>query len=195
MKTPSNPPSSQADSSFSPDAESTEFLDLLEAQQKIKSNRVPGVRSVLVVLSSRGICFDRESLKQKISMAYPEAAVFFKTTSGDAIGPEAPRPVDLLIDFTAPGSHQPWFYSRKLRSMSRVAIGRNAGFFRKSIYDKIWDEKALQSELPEERMAQERVIQQNVLALAGVAIFQMGDTPQDLSQTIALGLPPIRRLR
>jgi hypothetical protein len=176
------------------DVESEQFLKLLAEQEKIKSNRVPGVRTVLVVLSSRGMVYDTESLRQKVLLAYPEAAVFFRTTGGKSIGLAAPGRVDLLIDFTGPRQRQGLFYSRRLRSIARVAVGRNAGLFRKRLYDRVFDEKAPNADMPSELLERERWVQRQVLALAGIPLSQMGDTPPDRGQSIALELPALKRL-
>lgn len=176
------------------DSESEQFLKLLADQDKVRNNRVPGVRTVLVMLSSRGMVFDMESLRQKILLAYPEVAVFFRTTSGKSVGVPAPNRVDLLIDLTAPRSRQGLFYSRRLRGMSRFAVGRNAGFFRKGSYDRVFDEKDPKAGVPADALTAERYVQRQVLSLAGVALAQMGDTPRDLGQTIALDLPSMKRL-
>jgi hypothetical protein len=176
------------------DAESEQFLNLLADQEKIRAQRVPGVRTVLVVLSAKGMVYDMESLRQKILLAYPDAAVFFRTTSGASIGVAAPNRADLLIDLTAPRSRQGIFYSRKLRGMARFAVGRNAGFFRKGSYDRIFDEKDPKASVPSDQLARERYVQRQVLALAGIALAQMGDTPPDRGQSIALELPSLKRL-
>lgn len=176
------------------DSESEQFLSLLSEQEKIRAQRVPGVRTVLVVLSAKGMVYDMESLRQKILLAYPDAAVFFRTTSGKPIGVAAPNRLDLLIDLTAPRSRQGLFYPRKLRSMARFAVGRNAGLFRKGSYDRIFDEKDPGASVPSDQLARERYVQRQVLALAGVALAQMGDTPPDRGQSIALELPSLKRL-
>jgi hypothetical protein len=175
------------------DHQSELFLDILSRQDQVKTSRVAGVRTVLVVLSSRGMVFDMESLRQKVLLAYPEAAVFFRTTSGKSVGVAAPNRVDLLIDLTGPGQRQGWFYSRKLRSISRVAAGRNAGLFRKRIYDRVFDEKKATG-LPADLLERERLVQRKVLESAGVAVAQMGDTLPDRGKSIALDLPPLKRL-
>lgn len=176
------------------DVESQDLLKILEEQERIKSNRIPGVRTVLVVLSARGVVFDVEALRQKILLAYPDAVVFFRTTSGKSWGAASPDRVDLLIDFTGPGQRQGIFYSRRLRSMARVAVGRNAGFFRKGSYDRVVDEKARAAQLPSDLLARERAVQREVLGLAGVPLALMGDTGADLSHTIALNLPSFKKL-
>ena len=176
------------------DNESVGLMHLLEDEQKIRMNRVPGVRTVLVVLSSRGMAFDRDSIRQKIILTYPEAVIFFKNTRGDDLGAKAPSQVDLLIDLTGPRQKQCLFYARKLRKTARVATGRNVGFFRKNIYDKVFDEKAHMKELPLDLLERERMVQKQVLALAGVALAQTGNATADLSKKIALDLPPMGRL-
>jgi sensor histidine kinase YesM len=175
------------------DAQSESLLLLLAEQERIRSNRSAGVKTVLVVLSAQGMVFDTESLRQKILLAYPEAAVFFRTTSGSAVGVSSPDHVDLLIDFTGPGQRQGLFYARKLRSVARVAVGRNAGFFRKSIFDRLYDEKVNRAKLPLDLLTKERFVQKEVLALAGVPLAQMGDVPTDQGKTIGLEISSLRK--
>jgi hypothetical protein len=176
------------------DGQSEGFLTLLAKQEAVRSQKVPGVRTVLVVLSAAGVVFDVEALRQKILLSYPEAAVFFRTTDGKSIGAASPDQLDLLIDFTGPGARQGLFYAKKLRRMSRVAVGRNAGFFRRRIYDRVFDEVALQKNIPTEKLSKERRVQKEVLALAGIPFVQGGDTPADRGKSIALELPPLKRL-
>lgn len=176
------------------DSESKLFFQVMGDSDRVRSARLNGVRNVLVVLSSRGMVFDMEALRQKILIAYPEAAVFFRTTDGTPIGSDAPEKVDLLIDLTGPGQRQPWCYSRKLRRMARFAVGRNAGFFRKKLYDRVYDEKKNVSQLPTETLQRERFVQKHVLALAGVAFVQAGDSAPDRGKITPLELPPFARL-
>lgn len=176
------------------DKESDACLAQMMTDEQVKLNRVPNVQFVLVVLSSAGLVFDKGALSQKIMASYPNGAVFFQNTDGNAIGPECPPHVDLLIDFTGPGQRQSLFFSKKLRKMARIAVGRNAGLFRKRIYDRIFDEKAQNSKVPKEILQRERFVQRKVLNLAGVAFLQAGETPIDQSKTIALELPPMHRL-
>ncbi len=179
------------------DSETQALLTLLlEEQEKVRAKRVPNVRTVLVVLSSRAMVYDVEALRQKVVLAYPGAAVFFRTTKGRPVGATCPPHVDLLIDLTGPRQRQNWFYALGLRRMARVAVGRNAGLFRKRVYDpdRIFDEKspAIAKQLPEDLLARERFVQRQVLALAGVPLAQHGDATPDLGKSIALALPPLR---
>jgi len=176
------------------DRESEALIQLLDHQEKIRSFRVPGVRTVLVVLSSRGIVYDVESLRTKILISYPDAAVFFRNTRGDAMGAPAPSQVDLLIDLTGPGQRQGLLMAHGLRKMARVAVGRNAGLFRKRIYDRVFDEKSNPPGLPKDLLQKERYVQRQVLELAGIPLAQQGDPLQDLGRSIALNLPPMQRM-
>lgn len=161
--------------------------------QKVRSHRVNGVKTVIVVISAHGMVFDIESLRQKVLLSYPEAAVFFRTTLGKPVGAVAPERVDLLIDFTGPRQRQGIFYARKLRKAARVAVGRNAGFFRKKLYDRVFDEKAQKATLPVDFLKRERIVQRYVLELAGVAFVPMGDVPPDRGKITPLELPPLAR--
>ncbi len=181
-------------SDVSSDAETQAYLAQIASQERIRANKVAGVRTVLVVLSAAGMVFDIEALRQKILLTYPDAAIFFQTTDGKAIGATVPQQVDLLIDFTGPGQRQGLFHARKLRGMARIAVGRNAGLFRKKIYDRVFDEKAQKASNPDQPLKGERVIQRAVLELAGIALVQAGDSLPDRGKTIALELPPFARL-
>jgi hypothetical protein len=176
------------------DSESEALFHVLGEQEKLRSASVAQVRTVLVVLSSRGMVFDTESLREKILLSYPQAAVFFLNTLGKPKGPAAPRQIDLLIDFTGPGQRQSLFLAKKLRRMARVTVGRNAGFFRKKIYDRVFDEKAQAATLPKERLQLERVVQRALLEMAGIPVVQAGPTLADLGKSIALSLPPMQKL-
>jgi hypothetical protein len=176
------------------DSESTHFLALMAELERTKGNRVPGVRTVLVVLSSAGMVYDIEALRQKVLLSYPDAAVFFLTTTGKPIGSHAPGQVDLLIDFTGPRQRQGLLFAKKLRRIARVTVGRNAGFFRKKIYDRVFDEKAKSSGLPSEVLERERHVQREVLALSGVAFVPAGDTPPDRGKITPMELPPFAKL-
>ncbi len=182
------------DSIESMDQESVNCLAQMAAQEKVFLNRIPDVKFVLVILSARGMAFDLEALRQKITLAYPEAAVFFQTTEGKSVGLETPSHVDLVVDFTGPGQRQSLCYAKKLRKMGKFVVGRNAGFFRKRIYDRIFDEKIEAAEVPREMLQRERFVQKKVMNLAGVAFVQTSETPPDRGKTIALELPGMLKL-
>ena len=174
------------------DQESERCLALMAQQEKVLASRVEAVRTVLVVLSAKGMVYDLSALRQKIVLAYPDATIFFQTTSGKAIGALVPESVDLLVDFTGPGARQGMFYAKKLRRRARFAVGRNSGFFRKKIYDRIFDEIEMESEIPQELLQKERFVQKKILNLAGVAFTYAGETPPDRGKTIALELPSMQ---
>src|SRR5690242_16341766 len=96
------------------DTESEACLTQILEQDEVLSHRVPGVKFVLIVLSAKGMVFDREALRQQVILAYPDAVVFFQTTVGKSIGPNPPDQIDLLIDFTGPGQRQGLFYAKKM---------------------------------------------------------------------------------
>jgi hypothetical protein len=200
MTTPSNPnqnhPNSNRDVIYpsSLDPESKAFFERMAEYQKVRANKVNGVKTVLIVISARGMVFDIESLRQKVILSYPEAAVFFRTTLGKPIGALAPERVDLLIDFTGPGQRQGLFYARKLRKTARFAVGRNAGLFRKKLFDRVFDEKAQAASLPVDMLKRERLVQRHILELAGVAFVPMGDVPPDRGKVTPLELPPLARV-
>ncbi|MFZ9596060.1 MAG: hypothetical protein ACO3A2_08285 [Bdellovibrionia bacterium] len=175
------------------DPESQEFLKRMTEQEQFLANRIPGVKFVLIVLSARGMVYDLESLRQKVLISYPDAAVFFQNTMGKPIGFDSPQKVDLLIDLTGPGQRQGWFYSKKLRKMARFAVGRNAGWFRKKIYDRVYDEIQNAAEVPSEMLQRERFVQKKVLNLAGVSFFHSGEALSDRGKSIALELPAMAR--
>jgi hypothetical protein len=175
------------------DRESEALIRLLDAQERVRANRVPKVETVLVVLSSRGMVYDQKALTEMIQLSYPGAAVFFRTTQGQPIGIDAPEEVSLLIDFTGPGQKQGWFYAKKLHSGARFRVGRNALLFRKSLYDRVYDEKANAAALPPDLLARERFVQRKVLELAGVAFAQHGEVLPDHSKEIATRLPSLQR--
>ncbi len=179
---------------LSTDKESEECLAQMVEREDVTSHRVAGVKCVLIVLSARGMVFDKEALRQQVFLSYPDALVFFETTAGNTLGPSCPDSVDLLIDFTGPGQRQKLFYAKKLRRRARIAVGRNAGFFRKRIYDRVYDEVENRSAVPLELLASERFVQKKILELAGVGFVQAGETPPDRGKSIALELPGMQRL-
>jgi hypothetical protein len=172
------------------------YLELLAEQERLKSNRFAGVRTVLVVLSSSGMAYDVDGFCARIHSAYPEAAVFFMTTRGKPLGAMAQGHVDLVIDLTGPRQRQGLLFSRMLRSKARYTVGRNVGLFRKRIYDRVFDEHG-QSHLARLQvmhpLAREHEVQRQVLALAGVAATPHAESAPDRGKTIALDLPPLAR--
>lgn len=149
-----------------------------------------GVKSVLVVLSSRAMLFDPSSLRNLISHAYPGAAVFFISTSGDSVGVEGPRNVDLILDFTEPGARQGFWFPLRLCSRGTYSVGRKGAFFRKR-YDRLFDEKA-DSSLSRDYIERERGVQRKVLELAGIPVVKQGGVTLDRSHEIASTLPPLQ---
>jgi hypothetical protein len=178
------------------DLESQSLLNQILEQEQVKKGRIAGVRTVLVVLSSQGMVYDVHALRHAVRMAYSDAAVFFRTTWGKNVGAASPARVDLLVDLTGPGQRAPFFYPRRLRRSAKTAVGRNSGWFgvRKRIYDRIYDEKANKGSLPVEVLDRERIVQKQVLELAGIPLAWTGETHADRGKTIALGLPPMQKL-
>lgn len=176
------------------DQESEYSLAQMAKEEQVLGNRVPDVKFILVVLSAKAMVYDLEAMRQKISLSYPDATVFFQNTQGKAIGPESPKQVHLLIDLTGPGQRQGLFYAKKLRKVSKFAVGRNAGFFRKKIYNRVFDEKVDHSNIPTEILQRERFVQKKVLHLAGVALAPMGEATPDRGKTIALELPRMKKM-
>lgn len=170
------------------DPETEQSLSQLTIDPKILANRVPGVQSVLFVLSSRGMVFDLSSLRHKTQAAYPGAKVYFATQSGHPIGEDAPSKVDLLVDFTGPRERQGVFIARRWRRQGRVVIGRHSGFFRTGLYDKIFEE-IKSGVVPHEQMDRERFVQRTLLEMAGIAILPVGDAHQDRGKITPLTLP------
>lgn len=169
------------------DFESEQFLRELEEKQKVRANKIEGVRTVLVVLSSRMMAFDRAALTQKIQSTYPQAAIFFRSTCGDHIGVPSPDRVDLLLDLSGPKERQGFFFSRKLKRIARVSVGRKKG------YDRVFEETEAFYE--KDFLSREREAQQGVLALAGIPIFPTGDTHPDRGKLTPLELPPLRKVQ
>lgn len=174
------------------DPESQAFLRRLAEQEKVRGAKLPSVRTVLVVMSGSAMVFDMNALRQKVLLTYPEVAVFFTTPLFIALGAPPPDQVDLMIDFTGARQKQRWFLPRKLRKMARVTVGRNAGWGRKRLYDRVYDEKA-QTGLPADQLERERIVQREVLALAGIPLWQAGDTLPDRGKITPLELPPLAR--
>jgi hypothetical protein len=154
------------------------------------------VKTVLVVLSSQAQAFDMPALRNFITHAYAGTAVFFYSTSGDAMGAEAPSQVDLVIDFTPPNARQARFFAYSMKKRSRFTVGRNVGwFYRRKNFDRVYDEKdsAIASATPTDYIQKETWAQRNVLELAGVPVIRQGGVGQDRGKDIALDLPPLHQ--
>ncbi len=175
-----------------PDPESDHSLSGIQVAEAIRKNRAPNVRTVLFILSVRGMALDIASLKQKTQFAYPGSEVFFMTPVGKYIGNSAPSSVDLLIDLSGPKTRQGLFFARRLRRRARVAVGRASSAFRKAAYDRVADESFDPSK--QDVLVHEREIQRKVLALAGVAVIQAGDTHEDRGKITPMELPPFKKL-
>lgn len=143
-----------------------------------------GVKTVLVVLSSRAMTIDQAGLRNLISHAYPGSAVFFVSTSGDPVGVKCTRQIDLLIDFTEPGARQPFFFAFTMRRRARYAIGRRVGWVRKNRYTEVYDHTS-DSTRPRDYLESERHAQRKVLELAGVPVIRHGGVTPDRSKDIA----------
>jgi hypothetical protein len=176
------------------DQETQQSLAQMASAEKIKALKVAGVKTVLVVLSSKGMVYDLDAFRHQILQAYPDGVVFFRNTTGKPLGPTSPDRVDLVLDFTGPGQRQGLCYAMRLRKNSRMIVGRNAGFFRKRLYDRIFDEKTNLDRIPAEMLDRERFVQKEVMRLAGIAFAPTGETPQDLGKTVPLDLPPMQKL-
>lgn len=174
------------------DNASEAFLGRMEREEKVRKNKIDGVKTILVVLSGRSQIFDNQSLKHLIGMTYPGAKIYLASTLGIPVGEAAPANVDLVLDFTGPGHRHKWFLARKLRANSGFLVGRPAGFFRKHIYNRVFDEKQ-DPNLPRDVFDRERYVQTRVLEMAGIPVAQRGDPGADLSKEIALDLPPLKK--
>ncbi|MCM0606539.1 MAG: hypothetical protein KA715_10655 [Xanthomonadaceae bacterium] len=174
------------------DHDSGFYLEFLQTKEQIEKNRIPNVKTVLVVFPSKGLAFDAEGLRSMITREYPGSEVFFLSTSGKAWkSPKIPSKVDLAIDFTGEGQMQGWFFARKIKSRAKFVVGRNKGIFRKRIYDRIFDETKIT--ISTDMLDRERLAQKEVLALAGIAVVPVAGTTVDRSKIIALDLPPLQK--
>lgn len=147
------------------------------------------IRSVLVVLSSKSMAYDMPGLRNLITHAYPNAAVFFISTSGDSMGATAPDKIDLVIDFTPPRARQSFFFARKMKSRSKYTVGRNSGWFvRKKTFSRVLDESTAEfrTHAPKDYLDSETYVQKKVLELAGVPSVKQGGAVQDRGKEIAL---------
>jgi len=174
------------------DHDTEQALSQLGQLSRVVKNRFENIQTVLFVLSSKAMTFDCESLRQKTLFSYPDAAVFFKSTNGMPVGVDAPGKVDLVIDFTGPGERQWFTYARHLKKGARFCVGRNAGIFRKRIYDRIFDEKTTNIPLPVQRFDREAIIQKEVLLLAGISTMPISTATPNREKKIALDLPPMK---
>jgi hypothetical protein len=157
-----------------------------------ESSLFQNVKSVLVVLSSQSMAFDLSALRNFITHSYPGSAVFFISTSGDPVGVSGPNQVDLIIDFTRPGSRQGMFFASKMRRRGNYVTGRvTSGIFGRKRYDRLYDE-AKDASLPKDYMERERVIQRKVLEMSGIEIVKQGGVTVDHGKDIALSLPPMQ---
>jgi hypothetical protein len=150
-----------------------------------------GIKSVLVVLSSKAMTLDPSALRNLINHAYPGAAVFFVSVSGDPLGVAGPHRVDLVIDFTEPGARQSFWFPNRMRSRGRHVVGRKAGMLRSLRYDRVYD-ASIDAGVPGDYLEAERWVQRKVLELAGVPMVRHGGVTRDLSKDIALTLPPFQ---
>jgi hypothetical protein len=76
------------------DSESQSFLHILAEEERIRKNKVEGVKTILVILSGRSMVFDTWALKQKITLTYPDSKIYFLTSGGYAVGEKAPEKLD-----------------------------------------------------------------------------------------------------
>jgi hypothetical protein len=151
-----------------------------------------GVKTVLVVISSRAMAFDQAGLRNLITHAYPGAVVFFISVSGDPVGVAAPSKVDLVIDFTEPGARQSKFFACGMRGAGKFVVGRKTGwFYRKSKYDRVYDASSDEN-CPRDYLEAEAWAQKRVLELAGIQVVRHGGVTRDLSKEIASTLPPMQ---
>jgi hypothetical protein len=150
-----------------------------------------GIKTILVVLSSKAMAIDIPGLRNLLVRAYPRSAVFFISTSGQPVGNMAPSEVDLVIDFTPPSARQSMLFARQMHAKSKFTVGRETGwFYRKKFYSRVYsaisDQKS--GRVPTDYLASEAFYQKKVLELAGVEILNEGGVVPDRSKDIALDL-------
>lgn len=163
---------------FVMDPDSQACLTAISTEEAAYANRLPGIKTVLIVMSASGMVFDESALIRQVQITYPDAKVYFMNPDGSALRQEAPSQVDLVIDFSGTSGRQPLFFAKSLRRRARIAIGRNAGLFRGNIYDRTFNEKAESAKLPTEMLSRETAIQKRILALAGISFVRSGkNTP------------------
>ena len=157
------------------------------------------VKTILFVLSSKSVEFDREALRFQARLRYPEAAVFFTSVSGLAVGNVAPSKVDLTVDFTPAGARQSWFFPLKIRRQSVACVGRAASSWscgsrqRRFLYDRVLDERDPKFPSAKDFHGREREIQRQLLKLAGITTQEQGELLPDEATTIARTLPPLAK--
>ncbi|NDF15333.1 hypothetical protein EB061_08440 [bacterium] len=150
-----------------------------------------GIKSVLVVLSSKAMTLDSSALRNLINHSYPGVAVFFVSVSGDPVGVPAPHKIDLVIDFTEPKARQSLWFPRRMRSRGRFVVGRKTGLRGAFGYDRVYD-VSVDPAVPRDYLDAERWAQRKVLELAGVPMIRHGGVTEDLSKEIARNLPPLQ---
>jgi hypothetical protein len=175
------------------DFETGAALHKLEQGLTLDAQKFSDVKSVLFVFSSFAVAFDPYALRHMAETAYPGCKVYFMSISGQAWGTKTiPNEIDLVVDFSPPKAHQNFLFARKMRKLGKHVVGRNVGLFRKSSYDRIFDEKENLAALPVDMMARERVVQRKVLELAGIAAVPNAKASQNLEKEIATELPPLK---
>ena len=175
------------------DPDSQNSLRHLEELNRVRKTVIPSVNSILIILSAKGMVYDREVIRLKIKMAYPTAAVFFWSTDGSPIGEKCPSKVDLAFDLTGPGQRQSLFFAYRVKSTARFVVGRKAGFFRKRIYDRVFEEAKVSQNALVDPFEAEKKTQTEVFSLAGIALGATAGPGPDLGKKIALKLPPLVR--
>lgn len=174
------------------DPESEASLARMVTQTQIANQKFPNVKFILFILSSRGMAYDVEGLRQRALLSYPDSVVFFQTSLQKPVGPSAPEEVDLVVDLTGSSERQGFWFGRRVRKMARYAVGRKTGFWRKRLYDRLYDESF--PEVPQELLQKERFVQKRVLELAGISLAETGEALPDKGKTYALELPALQRL-
>jgi len=175
------------------DPDTLSSLERMSDVEKVSANQLESVKLVLIVLSSRGMAFDLEALRQMVVSTYPDAAVFFETPLGKTIGPHCPDHVDLLIDFTGPRERQRFCSARRYRRLAKLAVGRNASYYRRNKYDRVFDEFSKRGSTPVDLLDRERFVQKNLLKLAGIPVVQKNETPPDRGKIVPLELAGFAR--
>jgi hypothetical protein len=132
------------------------------------------IQAVLVVLTSQSHTLDPSALLMHIQDAYVGARVFFEDASGKAMGPVAPKELDLLIDFGAEGERIPGSLIRSRVQRARFSVGRASAARKK--YTRLVEESTLLDKLERERRMQVLVLKK-----AGVPLAVDAPAKEDLS--------------